>query len=191
MLFLIAALFPMPLHAVATDNVSPSRMAQAIAGRWTVVKNVQSAFDEISSRPNSQGGEIEEFQVKIVEAVDFWGDRPVQEVEHSIKTLAAESKHDIVATGFFEASVAEKPLAGFGGLFLLTQKGGESFLSVLNVDGAKFMPWRIHHVPGKTREKDLLIVEFGEYLHSRQVTIFQFNGGLVSDSASAENGDTE
>ncbi|MEM8943547.1 MAG: hypothetical protein AAGD11_00065 [Planctomycetota bacterium] len=177
-LFLIVAQSPMSSHADESGGASQRRIAKTIAGSWVVLKEIQGTFDEISSRPNSQGGVVEKFQTKIVGMEEFWGIRQVQQVEKAIKELAAESQHEIVATGLFQASVVKKPLAGFGGLFLLTQKDGESFLSVLHIDGAKFVPWRIHHIPGKTREKDLLIVEFGEYVNSRQITVFQFDGEL-------------
>ena len=189
--FLIVAHISGLLQASELVDVPQSQIVKAIAGSWTVVKEVQGFFDDISSRPNSQGGVVEKFQIKIIEMEEFWDFRQVRQVEEAIKKLATADEHEIVATGLFQASVARKPWAGFDGFFLLTQKNGESFLSVLNIDGATFMPWRIHHIPGKNRDKDLLIVEFGEFANSRQVTIFQYDGEIDDNPVPAKKGTTK
>ena len=59
------------------------------------------------------------------------------------------------------------------GFCMLTYKDGESFLSVLNIDAKTFVSWPLHYIAGKTREKDLLIVDFNDP-GRRQVAVFQF-----------------
>jgi len=165
-------------------KAAENRLVKALPGRWTVVQPIQDHLDKMSPTPHAQGGVVEKFEIKVMSAEDFWEIRQVREIERAIKQLLSEDEHEVVAAGIFGGSVVDKPLAWMAGFFLLTQKEGESFLCVLKIDVANYSVWRIHHVPGKTRDKDLLLAEIGDAVNDRQIAAFKYAGKLEQKSDS-------
>jgi hypothetical protein len=158
-----------------TGEVKDAPVAAApdrIAGRWIAIPQLQKLLDDNSPTPDFEGT-LDTFDVQLMPMATFWTDPELRQVEKAMKGLASRQKHEIVATGSFGASIAKRPLAALYGYFMMTQKEGETFLCVLNIDGVTFIPWRLFHIPGKTRKKDLLLVELADFGRKR-VVAFQF-----------------
>jgi hypothetical protein len=148
--------------AAEVQDSSQSKAAETFGGKWTAVGELQAYFDRLSSAPTEPGRPIEVLEIKFVKPEELWGDTiDFQRAKPRIKKLLADANHEIVAAGMVATSVKKSRYGDFA-FFLLTHCNGETFFCTLAVDGdASFDPWRIHHIPGKDRGDDLLIVEFG------------------------------
>lgn len=160
-------------HAAEATTAPPSKAAEAIRGEWTAVPEVQGFFDRLSTGPTSLGGFVEEIRIEPLEPETVLGelDNPPSG-EQRLKKRLADANHVIVGAGQLSGSVKDRPLAYLAEFFLLTQCDGETFISGINFDAAAFVPQRIHRIPGKIRDDDVLIVEFGSASHN-QICIFK------------------
>jgi hypothetical protein len=154
--------------AANSKPAASNETAAAIAGHWTGVPELQTAFDDASPDPDYLG-RLDTFEIELTDMPKFWADNELQPLEKSLKQLASKRKHKILATGAFGATGERLPTFGYG---LITQTDGQTFLSVIAFDPVDLMPWRLHYIPGKNRGKDMLIVEIDEP-GQRQIAIFR------------------
>jgi len=167
------------MHQLAAEELvkTDNRMVTAIAGRWTVMPEMQKLLDDFSPPAHrTLGGKIENLAIRFYPQEEFWEFRQVKQVKDEIMELAAKRGYEVVATGMLAITIADKPLASGGGFIMLTQKNGESFLSSIDIDSATFGASRVYHLPGETREKDMLITEFGG-----QRSILQYAGEIKTE----------
>jgi len=166
---------------VQRDTIANSK-AKAISGRWAVVHAVQDMLDDDPPSPPNYRGRVMTLDVQMMELTKFWEEFEARQAGEKIQQLAAMRKHRIIAAGGLGGNVSKGPLAGLSAWFILTQKEGETFLCLLNIDSFQhgkniddyeFAPCRIHHIAGKTRKKDLLFVEWSSGGGKREVYAFQ------------------
>lgn len=164
------------------EGLSINSKAKALSGRWAVVHQIQDVLDDAPPSPPDYRGRVMTFDVLIMELPKFWKEFEARQADKKIKEIAAVRKHKIIAAGMFAGNVAQKPRAYLNAWFILTQKEGETFLCLLNIDSFQhgnhidqyeFTPCRIHHIPGKVRKKDLLLVEMDDGHGNREVYAFQ------------------
>ncbi len=163
-------------------GVVTNAKAKAISGRWKVVHRIQDVLDEAPPDPPDYLGRLMTFDVQIIELTRFWNDPEIKLVSNKIKQLAATRKHKIIGAGMLGGEIAKRPRAGLLAYFVLTQKEGETFVCTLNIDGFEHglnddlyqdEPWLIHYIAGKTRKRDLLLVQFDSGSRKRGVAAFQ------------------
>lgn len=160
-------------QAAEGTKAAPSKAAEAIRGEWTAVPEVQGFFNRVSSAPTTLGGAVEEIRIDLLAPDDIIGEfKDLKFGEQRLKKSLADANHVVVGGGHLSGSVKDRPLAYLDEYFLLTQCDGETFISSLIIDTAEFMPQRIHRIPGKKRDDDVLIVEFGSASHN-QICIFK------------------
>lgn len=93
-------------------------------------------------------------------------------------TIWLRTLKTFITTGAVDGQPVEPSLSHSGPGDRVGRRAGY-YLPPYNIDAGQLMPWRIHHIPGKTRNHDLLLVEFGEYANNRQVTAFKYTGKIT------------
>lgn len=143
----------------AKPDAPENRLAKAIAGKWKVVDRIQDELDGLSESPTHNGGRVEEIQIQVMELQEFWSIRQVKEMKGDLERLAKAHSYKLLAGGQIGGGVRDRPLAYILAFYLLMERRGETSLCVISFADPGFSPWRLHHVPGKSRDKDLLFIE--------------------------------
>lgn len=160
------------LRAQEAKGASQAKNAEALAGDWNAVDELQTYFDRLSPARKTFGGSLDRLQIKLVEPKEFWGFRELIPAEERIKKELADANHTIAAYGYLVGTVKDRPLAGVDGYFAVTYCDGETFINALNIDAAALEPWRVHRIAGKAPGAEVLIIEFG-HASNRQICAFE------------------
>jgi len=164
-------------------SVPANSKAKAISGHWAVVHPIQDVLDDAPPPPPDYRGRVMTFDIQIIDSSKFWNGREIKQVGTKIKQFAAARGHAIIAGGVLVGKVAQRPRAYLLARFVLTQKEGETFLCLLNLNTFKhggnmeeynWEPCQIHHVVGKIRKKDLLFIEMNNERNKREVYVFRY-----------------